>query len=31
MPDDTPDLTAPEVMQQALSALHEHLPLHAAG
>src|SRR5215470_4210844 len=31
MPDDTPDLTAPEVMQHALSTLREHLPLHAAG
>jgi hypothetical protein len=31
MPDDTPDLTAPEVMQHALSTLREQLPLHAAG
>ena len=31
MPDDTPDLTAPEVMQHALSTLHDHLPLHAEG
>jgi hypothetical protein len=31
MPHDTPDLTAPEVMQHALSTLREHLPLHAAG
>jgi hypothetical protein len=31
MPDDTPDLTAPEVMQHALSTLQEHLPLHAEG
>jgi putative transposase len=31
MPDDTPDLTAPEVLQHAYSTLQEHLPLHAAG
>src|SRR5215510_7100573 len=31
MPDDTPDLTAPEVMQHALSTLQDHLPLHAEG
>jgi IS4 transposase len=31
MPGDTPDLTAPEVMQHALSTLQDHLPLHAAG
>jgi hypothetical protein len=27
----TPDLTAPEVMQHALSTLQDHLPLHAEG
>src|SRR3989441_11854588 len=31
MPDDTPDLTAPEVLHHAYSTLQEHLPLHAAG
>jgi hypothetical protein len=31
MTQDTPDLTAPEVMQHTLSALQEHLPLHAEG
>jgi hypothetical protein len=31
MPDDTPDLTAPEVLQHAYSTLQEHLPLHAEG
>jgi hypothetical protein len=31
MTQDTPDLTAPEVMQPALSTLHEYLPLHAEG
>jgi hypothetical protein len=31
MPNDTPDLMAPEVMQHALSTLQEHLPLHAQG
>jgi putative transposase len=31
MTQDTPDLTAPEVMQHALSTLQEHLPLHAEG
>jgi len=31
MPDDTPDLTAPEVLHHAYSTLQEHLPLHAEG
>jgi hypothetical protein len=31
MPDDTPDLTAPEVLQHAYSTLQGHLPLHAEG
>jgi hypothetical protein len=31
MTQDTPDLTAPEVMQHALSTLQDHLPLHAQG
>jgi hypothetical protein len=31
MPNDTPDLTAPEVLQHALSTLHDHLPLPAEG
>jgi hypothetical protein len=31
MPYDTPDLTEPEVLQHALSTLHDHLPLHAEG
>src|SRR5215510_10988399 len=31
MTQDTPDLTAPEVMQHALSTLQDHLPLHAEG
>jgi hypothetical protein len=31
MTQDTPDLTAAEVMQHALSTLHEYLPLHAEG
>jgi len=31
MPYDTPELTEPEVLQHALSTLHDHLPLHAEG
>src|SRR3989442_3883718 len=31
MPDDTPDLTAPEVLDHAYRSLPVHLPLHAAG
>lgn len=31
MPYDTPELTEAEVLQHALSTLHDHLPLHAEG
>lgn len=31
MPDNTPDLTAPEVLHHAYSTLQAHLPLHAVG
>jgi hypothetical protein len=31
MTQDTPELTAPEVLQHTMSTLHDHLPLHAEG
>ena len=31
MPQDTPELSAPEVLHHTVNTLHEHLPLHADG